>query len=74
MGAVEGSRAKSWSVDSKEHFVFLWKFQKIFLNNNHSILVIKFGNTTSENHRQIGCPCKANISSKTLMTDVKYMK
>ena len=30
MGAVEGSRTKSWSVDSKEHLSFYGNFRRSF--------------------------------------------
>ena len=50
--------------DSREGLSLYGKLQKIFLNNNRNILVIKFEKHNSKNRWRVGCPWKANISSR----------
>ena len=50
--------------DSRDVLSLYGKLQKIFLNNNRNILVIKFEKHNSKNRKRVGCPRKANISSR----------
>ena len=74
MGAVEirGHGVAVHSLEDSRGILSLYgKLQKIFLNNNRNILVIKFEKHNSKNRRRVGCPWKANISSRNWLALVQ---